>query len=598
MNSYTVISYNGVTITNCHTTSFDQEPVYDQSGTDLMFFRFRIRVSGLVHGHNYSAPAPNMQAGSTGGTAANNMISIRHRLGTPRAQFRMSVGVGSSETVLLECTAFENESQANSSVSRKDLDNGPRCNLVSIGKITGNEIFNVTCEFQIAMLQCDPSGDASSCIRGVLSNRWTQTDEIDRDFNTTRTFAGRLRVASARLNPHAFRDYVVPPLASGMQRQSMNFTATADGLHLDYQIVDRETHFAAPAPATYWQINHTETTGTGIKWYSEVTVRMAGDRDVDKKRLIGIGVQIVFSLVGSANLDPVQNRGGIVESLVITDNIGNEDNSIVVMARVTRVTEAIIKAQVKGESLGKPIDAQAFAATVANYDRNLNRGNRPGEVLETNGAIDIAGAFAAHLQTACQCSAGHNIAEGTPVGSVGTPESRVTPTLSVVPTSDSLPEETVPYLSQSHLTNMYTFWQMESTYDVRSNKIQLPIAAGSGSSSSQNADSCVFVEMARATAKRIAKFKGERVDAPPEIPVAADFTDSQTGIRFVFLTARGWQIVPTRTPDGKQLYTIQGEYVYGLSRAPRAGEAVPIGFNPWDNLGVRSLSPPVDGLTA
>ena len=45
----TTVLYNYVTIHNCVTREFDQELLYDASGTDLVAVRYKIGVEGYVH---------------------------------------------------------------------------------------------------------------------------------------------------------------------------------------------------------------------------------------------------------------------------------------------------------------------------------------------------------------------------------------------------------------------------------------------------------------------------------------------------------------------------------------------------------------------
>ncbi len=49
----TNLIYNGVQLRNCETKRFDQQIEYDESGTDVMYSRFRIRVTAILTSYSY-----------------------------------------------------------------------------------------------------------------------------------------------------------------------------------------------------------------------------------------------------------------------------------------------------------------------------------------------------------------------------------------------------------------------------------------------------------------------------------------------------------------------------------------------------------------
>src|SRR5690606_2432321 len=132
----------------------------------------------------------------------------------------------------------------------------------------------------------------------VLNNRWSTEDVIDQNQMTTRTYRGKLRVRNANVNPHTYRGWVVPPLMDGFSRELMRFNSTPDGLTLEYTVVDKECCTAPSAPARKWSGLHSSSTGDGVTFYEEVSVRVEGAKDTSKKDLIGLAVNLGMGQLG------------------------------------------------------------------------------------------------------------------------------------------------------------------------------------------------------------------------------------------------------------------------------------------------------------
>lgn len=565
----TTVEYNGVRIEQCHTRRFEQEPVYEHG--DLLYSKFTIRVGGLIHGNTgqlqWFSP-------TQGDGAARDFTAIRSMLTEPRGEFEMKVG----DNVLLRCQRVRDSNEARGDLSFRDVRNGPRCTFISITHFAAG-VLKVEVEFEICAVECNRDGSAGSSLRSVLSNKWSCQDDIDQNFMTTRTFTGRLQLTSARVNPHEFRHLVVPPLQPGLRRDRMSFIATEDGLQLQYTIVDREVAFSPPEPATSWHMNYTEHTGTGFVWFGELSVSLAGDRNANKKLLIAIAATIL-----EAKLGPFNNNQNIIEHMTITDEYGDNVNSIHLSARVKHVRDNVFNAQmaINGQRLGRPIDGADLAAVVPAYNSNFSRGNRARETIEISGPVPLASAWSAHLQSPCEATDRHRINAGVP-STVSGSSSRGGVSLSGRVVSE-LPAVSTN-LSREHIQFPYTYWQMESKFDLRGMKVQMPIARSSSSSSD---DTAKVITLAPGVAQRIVRIKGERIGDWPILPTPQDYKEPTTGIDYTLLDVKVLPGVPERTPDGKSVYRAEFEAVYAMSRPPRVDERVVIGKNPWDTLGVQT----------
>ncbi|MEK9811220.1 MAG: hypothetical protein VW362_12280, partial [Candidatus Nanopelagicales bacterium] len=125
----TQLEYNGILLRNVLTKTFRQEAVYDDSGTDLLYFRYVIGVRGYhssesTHGEeqrvgikwdpdavtdgttpeSYQNPTINGP-----GSAGVDYTKVRQKLLHPRGYFRFRTGcnaAGTTGTTLLECKAI------------------------------------------------------------------------------------------------------------------------------------------------------------------------------------------------------------------------------------------------------------------------------------------------------------------------------------------------------------------------------------------------------------------------------------------------------------------------------------------------------------
>ena len=599
----TEVFYGPIEFRNVMTRSFRQMPEFDDAGQNVIYHKYLIRIVGYVHGsaparahidpqimdYVYSTwidPAAVDNTGNTMGDAALSHRMIRWSLMQPRQAFLMRTG----GQVLLQAfpASTTNPQPPPSSVSMTDIDvnNGPRCVELDITQIVRNSIYRVEAEFEICKVECNAQSTNSNNTL-VLSNIWSCVDDIDRNFMTTRTISGTIRLATSLVNPHAFRNFAMPPLQPGMSRESMQFVATDDGLRLAYTIVDREVAFAPPKPATSWSMRHTESVSRegAIGSYVTVDVTLAGDRNVDKNALISVAAAIIDAKIGG---DPKTKR--ILQKYEITNEISNDGSIIHASAAAKRTTEknVVAIAGVQIEKL-KPIEAADLAnvaAIVGQYDRNLSRGARPGEVLESHGPIGLVAAFSTFLQT--PCSPDHELYKQELTDDPGTATTGQTGPSLAAYTTQTLPTDgSTSWPSDEASDNVYTYYQMESTFQRRGMKAHMPIAAGTGATGA----TAVIVSLGKTLSQRIIRMKAERVGSPPSFPQAqASFADAGQGssssiVNYTLLDSVFRILVPERDPDGNKIYSEEREYIYGADRDPIEAGVVGLtaGVNPNDS---------------
>jgi hypothetical protein len=604
----TVITYGDVTIGRVNTTAFDQEPIFDESGVNLLYWRFTVRCVGFLQNNNSGSgcglfavqDAGSNLANPSSTTASTIHIAARSKL-APRQAFSMEI----DNQVVLSASAMPTSGTLGNLTSR-DVNDGPKCTQFRVMQITGNNVFKVEATFEICKVECDVAGAAGGNTTGVLSNRWSAQDSIDTNMRTVRTYTGTVRTAGGFLNPHQFRGIVVPPLQPYLRRDQMQFTATADGKNLQYTITDVEVAVGAPAPLTKWDIQHTETLDEALTSRGELRVVMEGDSLVDKTKMVEIGLWLLYGILARRTPQEGLLQNQILEQVTFTDYVG-EVNRVDMFATMRRVPTTIFEAGYLAKTLLVPIQRGILPGFAGNpddttpgndanagniYDKTKNRGARFSETLDYQSAgVAFVGLFVAYLQTPCDNV--HAIPPGTlPTNSNATPATTPKPTpVTVIRT---LPTETEnSTLSTSHKTKMYTTYRMESRPIENSMMTAMPIAAdtasmGYGSSEPTGADvSCRFIRLAWTQARRRVVIQAERIGEYPEFPdprLLPGF-DVGTNITQTLLKVKRSFEAPDIMPLGQKLYRARFDAVYAVSRLPVNTEAQPIGRNIWTTAG-------------
>ncbi|MCD0459103.1 hypothetical protein [Roseiconus lacunae] len=417
MSTGTTLVYNGVILRECETQAFDQIVEYDESKTDVLFSRFRIRVISTIVGYTSNLqPERGIQVGasvgSIRGSIADQIRAVHQRLSTARKDFyffiddapspRSVAPTNASELssdILLVAAGFDQSKPPNQQRFQMhptianpatetdafrfmDPDNGPKPIDVSVEQIFGGRTMRVSFEIEVCRVMCDGQGSGSIPAgytageligrpRQILSNRWSLSETRDENWALTRTLEGTLRVASKAIKPHLMRYFVLPTLPRGFQRVSQTFATDPTDVVLKYSIQDRQADDAPPPPAIKWQGHYAEIgTGAGAsKQLSELTVRLEGPPKVNKQDLIAAAGRVVNARIK-----------GLRSQLVPKDPQDPESGLKLVPSKVIILDTAVV------EILGQPaiemrIRVNSTAADTELFDR-----------MKTMGApIDIAG---------------------------------------------------------------------------------------------------------------------------------------------------------------------------------------------------------------
>lgn len=592
---YTQIRYNGVEIRHCHTRQFRQEAVFDPADNNLSHYKYTVRVAGLLDGTTSSSHFQSIGAFTQTGEPSGTYRELRVALGTPRGSFEMRTGVvpgTSNGVVILQAEPYDQNSPLQDRI--RDVCNGPKCRVVELVHIAANQCFRVECEFEINLRECTETNAKSP---GVLWNVWDVVDDVDQNLWTTRTYTGTLRTVSGMLNANSFRGLVVPHIQPGLRREAMNFAVAKDGLTLAYTIVDREVMYQPPRPARNWHFKHTEATKDGLQMDTHISIMMEGDRNTPRRNLIELCMAFAAQKIEAGVLAPgVGLPAPIYDFFSIAEESGSSSTNRVYLEVNARNPiaaedgqENIVDKVFRGLKLrfSSKVDTFSWLGKDPNYNADVHY-DSDSPLLE--GPMSRWGAFVSYLQ--CPCCEDHAIGDVRPtqLGSQTTSTPNPTSISSVEVEQIEIPPKPA-YLSNDHQQAMYTFWKCDSTYTTISGRKAMPVArsASTGTSEDQNnSPSVKIIRLHPDICTRTLRLSGERVGQRPKVAVP-DVITEENGITQTLLDKIVKPSTSSRTPDGKELFRVDVEYRFALSRAPREDEELSVGENPWDTLGVQKM---------
>ena len=595
----TVIDWGDLRLWNVQTNSINQEQVLDPTGTDIMYSRITINVTGHIRegaatagirsswvdygGSPDTPPSVTAQASSLT-TVANNWRSRAAQKNT----FRMWIGCddsGTGGTLHLFVSPYTNDAQGGVKASHSgsygtewfDCNAGPKCLNFNQESNFSAHAFRVSMSFELCVPWCETADDSTK----ILLNRWSVSDQVDENLFTTRTYNGTLKVANPYINPNLLREIILPPLAEGMRRQSMEFNVGDDGRSMQYRIVDREAAFACPLPARTWKITHSESCGIGRPLIqTNLHISLTGERDVSKKALILLANRIAEEKITGLSLANAGDKDKtiLIDDMTVVDYTSN-DSPVQIDFRIvaTRLRDDGPAFDGAAADIGKDLTGTDFP--VPGYNANVSPDPGP------EGKIQFAGAIVAYMRDVCY-QLGNNYIRGglTPnpeesAGEGSYPDGMPEVSVREVPAGSI----TVPsWVSTQFKTAVYTHYQVDSIWESCDNRVALPIAQSSAAYSA-GTDTIAICRLGTAWTKRIIRIEAARLGSPPVLQTPQDTWTTGSGSSLMTFTRLSTKVVPStpeKTPDGQNIWTVRAEYVYACSRPPAIGEDLPIGIDP------------------
>lgn len=596
----TQVYYNGIVMNDCETQSFEQAIEYDESNTDVLFSRFRIKVASTLVG--YANPQhPSTIETPNGLSVAAKEWDIQSRLSENRKDFWMVLrGVAASEEsastldyTLVGATGTPEGTWdpsppggATQTASRKnyvDCNNGPRPIAVTVSQIFGGKAMRVVFEIEICLRRvADPFVDPTILPSGlepdnrVISNRWSLSESKDESWVTTKVMEGTLRVLHSSYWPHAMRYLCVPPLLSGYRRRSQKFVSDPTDLVLKYQIEDRQEHAAAPWPIIEWSGTHSEATaGNGVTQTGSVHLRVTGPPYVDKRWLIGRAGQIMVSrLEGVAKTNPATDYKTILKELAIVDQL--DKPTIEMRASVRYTSEEYKWLAMRVNKMGLPLN---HTLSIDGYSPLSHPVPLPYD------SENPAGIFNCYLQH--PVSVWHDMPGGIYPGQYDVnnqKKEKRSDSLSEsyeYPEGDPLPETTDLTKDDAELyTHPYSLYNMTNRYVTDHGYVQLPLAQPQAL---PTAPTCAVVRMHAGVCHRVIAIEAIRAGKWPTLPTLKPVLVDENGIVETLAKTEIDNSTPQMEADkASRSFAIQATYTYILSRPPTAEEKLRAGSLPMD----------------
>jgi hypothetical protein len=517
----------------------------DDSGTDLLYHKFVIKVACVVHEagntliHGY-------QSGSRDPALAQR--ELQDKLSHPRKDFDYKIG----DQIVVSATAKRGRSDS-------DMNNGPKPRDLAITHIAGTKSLHIEFEIEACVERCETSCPTGGVPGGkdVLSNRWSAEESLDSEFYATRTIEGVLRVNHIDVNPQSFRGLVMPTLPGGYQRVSQRFVTTPDGLTMRYTIRDVQQENAPPPPAVDWDGSHRVSTGLmGQIIHDEITVSLKGAPGTSKKALVAACSRIVFARIGSLGTGSLGK-----EKLLVSAAMDEQfkRNIVSMRVRVKRVPD--------GNNNYLNMGISKFGEDFGFYDQK----SWP---VQFNPASPT-GIFAMYVQ--CPCNDRHGVpkevsATGSPTtGSTGNqpPNSSFEETsASENPKEKAIEDKT----TEQHKQAPYFAGQETMSETTNTGLAPAAISAKGSEDGGQsvsdetllasNEPSQKMVRLFNATTMRTYTQTYTRVGKPPEVPKATVFREAADGTKEDLQRERVITLSPQLRPDGTLLYRSWRESVY------------------------------------
>jgi hypothetical protein len=232
--SLPVLTYNSIPLLMSKLLRFDATNVVDDSGCVHLYTHYDIVCRCVVHPNvtqPFPPPSPPLMSGAA-------LAELQNRLLQPRKLLQIRIG---NDTVL--------EAPQLTSLGVRmacDAANGPMPRRAVVSQNTGDKTIEVDYHIECWVNQCRNKGGAlGDPPPTLLSNRWEMSEDIDKDYISTRTIRGRAIFRADFLLrrgvvPDDVRNYIIAPVMPGFARDHLVVAATSDGTGCVYTVVDRQ----------------------------------------------------------------------------------------------------------------------------------------------------------------------------------------------------------------------------------------------------------------------------------------------------------------------------------------------------------------------
>ncbi len=320
------LAYNGIAFSYIRTSQYEEEAIFDQSGTDYLYNHVTIRIDAVMA--FFLTDVTKLSSAVTvppGDTAADldvqdTFTRIRSALETPRQYLQYGlydptlVGPHPTPTYIVFSKGIDatvGTQGLDTTGVMTDVKNGPIPKVMAIDRVDGENAFHVHFQIETWILKCPPGAAQQP---QVLSHRWTEQISFDKTFAVSYRRQGRLIVPStastgnSTSSADSFRNTTYVPLRTGFRRENGQYILSEDGLGLAYSFEDKMLFRTLPSPAVDGKFTYTESTGTGASLrHASVEATLIGRIDSNNSTSAQQGmleIAFIMAMQNFGNLTP------------------------------------------------------------------------------------------------------------------------------------------------------------------------------------------------------------------------------------------------------------------------------------------------------
>jgi hypothetical protein len=569
----TVATYNDIVFYNVQTREFDEEVMYDASGTDYIGSRFKLKLEGEIHvqADVYNSALPRRQGiqsfesgalNNTGPTGLPKAFRwIQRKLAEPRKSFLLMWSKNGGQLIDADVAIGAHPAVAGKDPDGyTDCENGPKPRGLTVLRVTANSI-KVQFAIEFFLSGCTQSGGVITGPFKIINNRWSIAESLDHDLFTTRRITGNIRFAEGLTHKHAFKAATIPGLEKGFRRIGIEYESSASGLEATYAVTDKQVHYAAPWPATSMEVTHSYSSNDAMTWLDQCDVTLYGSPDADRRLLLSRMVQIMDARVEGLRVVNDTDKQYMLENIVLTEHFGEQNfvNGTIVVKHFGESVR-ITLGNILDNKLGKPLELPAGAGGA--YDATIS--TVPSVYGKDPHGQDRSPAFLFLLNGYHQdpCGKIKNIFGGSATNAPeDAGEQKESPPYPVQVDTGTIQQGNTSQYSPDQKDAMYTMAKVSNRYVTNKLRVMMPVVPG------QDGISAMPVDLAPGATYRVIAYDAERVGQSPDIPELADsYTDGNI-IGYLLKSIVEPQ-PPALAADGhKRVFRVKVTACYGLNRA-------------------------------
>lgn len=552
------LTYDGISLEILKTNRVEREAIFDDQGSYLHTV-WTIDVNAVINPHATSYAANGVATPGQFPDVTDR--AIRFALLQPRKSLVWTVD---------QQPALESPPLVGGVQAPCDVINGPHPQVFPIARVDGAKTLMVRFVVKTALIECP----ADSGIGPLVSNTYTTTHEIDRQFRTTVTYSGMAKFRADILRAQQqtadfYRSQLLPPLPGRFQRVAGRFQLAPDGLTLAWSVTDQEQyyHIGKSDPREgglgVTRVDADFSTSTtfgpdgannGVQLYS-MNVRVEGSAYAFIWGLTQAALRVAQTRL------PFGSPGFFVRSAAIRQVLTGQSVDLqVTMQGPTQPAGAAAALIFNGGLLRGDI-ASDPSNTNPNFPTDAgSRGTAPLRMVD------------AALREACGFTPPAARLQDSVPAVPGSPDAPAVPDVRVF-VGDVIPGQAVP-VSPEGAAFPFTACSVDVTIENDEGVLTAPVAGGALGVTE-------FLRVATPRSQMTADWVVERVGEQPIFP-----TPTPTDPNLVLLKKEFKGASPSLMADGENLcWRAAGRYVYGMKYQASIGrDALPTGILPWLTL--------------